>query len=178
MNLLKRFWRWFTTPRRDETQERIRVVDKDSFNYDEAMKPKDLSSLAEVPVAHPGVVLDPNTMIKTRSPEPIPDRHQDLTDWDLLNDDQRYLFEQITPHDPSKEIKYPAPVEQSTQDWVTERLTKMGYNEAAHQRFVAFRRVAVGMSMRHLGDLKRRADDRDTSLTAHDLIALRSRGIA
>lgn len=195
MNLLKRLWRWLIEPRRDTVQEQLKYLNEkveqsgeelrstsaelERKAHEKALEPKDLSDLAEVPAPHPGQVqhVDLTKPLPEGAEAPAHLERLAPSDFDLLAPEEQHLFTQLG-HDPAKTIRYPAPTEQSTQNWVTEQLTKAGYSEAAHRRFVAFRRVAVGMSMRHLNDLKRRADNRDTSLTTHDLIALRSRGIS
>jgi hypothetical protein len=203
MNALRRIWRWLTTPRKQDVYERIAQAEralraeandqiKQGMVSDQSERerkahlvnlpePPDMTDdpQTEVPPPHPGQVQHVDLSKPVPLGQEAPHRLADVapSDWDLLSEDERALFEQITPRDETKLIKLPAPAEQSTQDWVTEQLAKAGYSESYHQRFLAFRRVAVGMSMRHLNDLKLRAEARDKKLSTHDLIALRSRGI-
>jgi hypothetical protein len=103
-----------------------------------------------------------------------------------------------------KVVEYPPVREQSTQDWVTERLQQLtggltrhpmditNYptppteaDKAAREHFNRPTSVPIvrgyfthGYSMRYLHELLRRADKRDMTLSAEDLMSLRSRGLA
>lgn len=195
MNLIRKAWTWLTTPRTTYTPDQLMElgqIEQAAMAQDSEHERKThLATLPEqpdlsddpgtdVPEPHLGRVRAVDLTAPVRRGQQVPSHLQDITpsDWELLTPDQKALFEQITPHSEEKIIRYPAPVEQTTSDWVSERLANAGYSEAYRLRFAGWRRVGVGMSMRHLGDLKRRAEARDTSLTPHDLIALRSRGIA
>jgi hypothetical protein len=101
-----------------------------------------------------------------------------------------------------KVVEYPPVREQSTQDWVTERLNTLTggltrhpfdltqYPTAPTEADKAAREYVAkhhsgpralfshGYSMRYLHELLRRADKRDMTLSAEDLMSLRSRGLA
>lgn len=135
-----------------------------------------------------------------------PVRHEvefNVTDRDAMTTEERELWEDIEggkpKHDP---IVYPPVREQSTQDWVTERLqtltgglTRHPYDltqyptppteadlaarEYANKHFSGPRALfSHGYSMQYLTTLLRRADARDMTLTAEELMGLRSRGLA
>lgn len=124
-----------------------------------------------------------------------------LTDRDLLSDEEKALWADIEGNGPKPEtIAYPPPAEQSTQDWVTERLMELtgGLTRhpadrteyptppteadlAAREQFPAHTfamNFSHGMSMQYLGQLKRRAEQHDYTLTAEELMGLRARGLA
>lgn len=121
------------------------------------------------------------------------------TDRELLSDDEKALFEQISPAAPEKVIAYPPKADdQDARDWVTNELERRTggltrhpldttqYPEppteadiAAQQMFRPGARAMFshGYSMRYLGELLDRAKRQDRSLSTEDLMALRSRGL-
>lgn len=173
--MFKRLWNWLTKAKKDSTQEWLK-----QFEPVEPDPPQDLSDLSDVPPSHLGVIDVPHPT-ETRTPFRFTEQVRgglNVHDLETMPDHTRQLFEELTPSDPAKTVRMPAPTEQTTADWVTERLKYYGYDHGVAMRAQQFRRVAVGVSMRHLGDLKRRAEARDKSLSAHDLMLLRSRGLA
>lgn len=210
-DLIHRLWRWLTTPRRDTTQEELkRDVDWTAEN----------AGLKDTqPWADPNhdVMGDIRSFIERererylhqapktpRGPSPdlvIFDEAAALDERSLLSEDEQALWADLTPAAPEKVVAYPPPAEQTTQDWVTERLktltgglTRHPYDltnyptppteaDKAAREYVKDLKgpralFSHGMSMNYLGELKARAERRDMSLTAEELMGLRARGLA
>jgi len=159
--------------RREPPPPKIKPPPTALGNIDAAYKAV-LSNQPRLPAPPPGLARGPSADLVI---------YDEVSDFDLLPDDQKALFEQIAPHAPEKTIRMPAPANQTTRDWVEERLKSGGYDPGARGRWENFlseqglAAVAVGYSMRYLGELKRRAEDRDKTLTMHELLVLRSRGL-
>lgn len=140
-----------------------------------------------------------------RDPSPGVYNPDGITARDLMDANEKALWEDIEGGPPKHPpIEYPAKAEQSTQDWVTERLEELtggltrhpmdmtNYPTPPNEKDIAAREMfngptsmpvpramfSHGYSMRYLGELKRRADAKDRTLTAEELMGLRARGLA
>lgn len=140
------------------------------------------------------------TKIK-RDPTPGIYNPDGITARDLLSDDERALFAQVSPEAPEKVIAYPPKADdQDARDWVTNELERRTGGLTRHpaditdypeppteadiaaQQYVRnnYRFVTPfshGYSMRYLGELLARAKRQDRTLSTEDLMALRSRGL-
>lgn len=177
--------------------------------FDDASEPVEAPPLTDISVAYPELRkpegVDTRGVITPEGEQALVDQVKPPTDRDLMTPNEKALWEDIEGGKPKHErIEYPPVREQSTQDWVTERLQQLTggltrhpfdltqyptppteADKAAREHFNRPTPMPTprayfthGYSMRYLDELLRRADKRDMSLSAEDLMSLRSRGLA